>query len=151
MYKSQHCGATQHIQTHHQTKQIIITVVVFCATSPGSGSRGQQPKQKQRSPDFSLPIYFVQLFCGDSEVFPSQPRDTVSPACPRSFRRASYPFLRALNTSLEASELDAKSHLIWLFNTEEQRLYSCGSADSLLASLMKLTRPHYLQRPETKS
>ena len=45
-------------------------------------SRGQQPKQG--SPDFPLPCYFVQLFLGDPEAFPGQPRDIVSPACPGS-------------------------------------------------------------------
>ncbi|KAK0151551.1 putative nuclease HARBI1 [Merluccius polli] len=46
------------------------------------GSRGQQPKQG--SPDFPFPSYFVQLFLGDPDAFPGQPRDIVSPACPGS-------------------------------------------------------------------
>lgn len=43
--------------------------------------RGQQ--LKQGSPDFTLPGHFIQLFQGD-EVFPGQPKDIVSPACPGS-------------------------------------------------------------------
>ncbi|KAK0145239.1 SCL-interrupting locus [Merluccius polli] len=39
----------------------------------GVGSRGQQPKQG--SPDFPFPSYFGQLFLGDPEAFPGQPRD----------------------------------------------------------------------------
>ncbi len=48
----------------------------------GAGSRGQQ--SKQRCPDFPLPSHFLQLFRGDTEAFPGQPGDIVSPACPRS-------------------------------------------------------------------
>ncbi len=48
----------------------------------GAGSRGQQ--SKQRYPDFPLPRHFLQLFRGDTEAFPGQPGDIVSPACPRS-------------------------------------------------------------------
>ncbi len=48
----------------------------------GAGSRGQQ--SKQRCPDFPLPRHFLQLFRGDTEAFPGQPGDIVSPACPRS-------------------------------------------------------------------
>ncbi|KAK0151912.1 hypothetical protein N1851_006716 [Merluccius polli] len=48
----------------------------------GVGSRGQQPKQG--SPDFPFPSYYGQLFLGDPEAFPGQPRDIVSPACPGS-------------------------------------------------------------------
>lgn len=50
--------------------------------SSGAGSRGQQ--SKQRCPDFPLPRHFLQLFWGDTEAFPGQPGDIVSPACPRS-------------------------------------------------------------------
>ncbi|XP_062311935.1 uncharacterized protein LOC134016604 [Osmerus eperlanus] len=49
---------------------------------PGVGSRGQQPKQG--GPDFPLPGHFHQLFLGDPEAFPGQPRDIVPPACPGS-------------------------------------------------------------------
>ncbi|KAK0149249.1 Zinc finger BED domain-containing protein 1 [Merluccius polli] len=54
-----------------------------------SQCRGQEdvafgPQPKQGSPDFPLPSHFVQLFPGDPEAFPGQPRDIVSPACPGS-------------------------------------------------------------------
>ena len=42
----------------------------------GVGSWGQQPKE--RSPDFPLPSHFIQLFPGDPEAFPGQPRDSFS-------------------------------------------------------------------------
>ncbi|TWW64582.1 hypothetical protein D4764_22G0002290 [Takifugu flavidus] len=50
----------------------------------GVGSRGQQPKE--RSPDFPLPSYFLQLIRRDPQAFPGQPRDIVSPTCPGSSR-----------------------------------------------------------------
>ena len=43
--------------------------------SPGVGSRGQQ--LEQRNPD--VPVHFLQLFRGDPEAFPGQPRDIPSP------------------------------------------------------------------------
>ncbi|KAI3367141.1 hypothetical protein L3Q82_008138 [Scortum barcoo] len=48
----------------------------------GTGSRRQQ--SEQRCPDFPHPRHFLQLFRGDPEAFPGQPRDIVSPACPGS-------------------------------------------------------------------
>ena len=48
---------------------------IFCRLS-GVGSWGQQPKQG--SPDFPFPSHFVQLFLGDPEAFPGQPRDSLS-------------------------------------------------------------------------
>ncbi len=44
---------------------------------------GSHPS-KQRCPDLPLPRHFLQLFRGDTEPFPGQPGDIVSPACPRS-------------------------------------------------------------------
>ncbi|KAI3352066.1 hypothetical protein L3Q82_020881 [Scortum barcoo] len=51
----------------------------------GTGSRRQQ--SEQRCPDFPHPRHFLQLFRGDPEAFPGQPRDIVSPACPGSSPR----------------------------------------------------------------
>ncbi|KAI3359440.1 hypothetical protein L3Q82_002948 [Scortum barcoo] len=53
----------------------------------GTGSRRQQ--SEQRCPDFPHPRHFLQLFRGDPEAFPGQPRDIVSPACPGSSPEAS--------------------------------------------------------------
>ncbi|TWW53712.1 hypothetical protein D4764_0249200 [Takifugu flavidus] len=50
----------------------------------GVGSRGQQPKE--RSPDFPLPSYLLQLIRRDPQAFPGQSRDIVSPTCPGSPR-----------------------------------------------------------------
>ncbi|KAI3372540.1 hypothetical protein L3Q82_023022, partial [Scortum barcoo] len=41
-------------------------------------------QSEQRCPDFPHPRHFLQLFRGDPEAFPGQPRDIVSPACPGS-------------------------------------------------------------------
>uniref|UniRef100_A0A3P9JLI5 Uncharacterized protein n=1 Tax=Oryzias latipes TaxID=8090 RepID=A0A3P9JLI5_ORYLA len=49
-----------------------------------SGTRSVGQHSKQRYPDFPRPGHFPQLLWGDPEVFPGQPRDKVSPACPGS-------------------------------------------------------------------
>ncbi|KAK3508920.1 hypothetical protein QTP70_013741 [Hemibagrus guttatus] len=69
----------------------IITDIVLVA-----GSRGQQ--SKQGCSDFPPPRHFLQLFRRDSEVFPGQPRDIVSPACP-GLPRGLFPVGHARNTS----------------------------------------------------
>uniref|UniRef100_A0A672YAI4 Calcium channel, voltage-dependent, T type, alpha 1H subunit a n=1 Tax=Sphaeramia orbicularis TaxID=375764 RepID=A0A672YAI4_9TELE len=43
---------------------------------------------KQGCPDFPLPRHLLQLFRGDPEAFPGQPRDIVSPTCPGSSPRS---------------------------------------------------------------
>ncbi|MEQ2222787.1 hypothetical protein ILYODFUR_030042 [Ilyodon furcidens] len=43
-------------------------------------SRGQQ--FQQRHPDFPLPRHLVQLFWGKPKVFPGQPGDKATLACP---------------------------------------------------------------------
>jgi len=40
------------------------------------GSQGQQ--LEQRSPDVSVPSHFPQIFWGNPEVFPGQPRHSLS-------------------------------------------------------------------------
>lgn len=50
-------------------------------TLSATGSQGQQ--SQQRYPDFLLCRHFFQLLGGYSEVFPGQPRDSLS-ACPGS-------------------------------------------------------------------
>ena len=52
---------------------------VFCCLSE-TRSRGQQPEQ--RDPNVPLPGYFHQPLQGDIKMFPSQPRDIITPACP---------------------------------------------------------------------
>ncbi|KAM4543101.1 eukaryotic translation initiation factor 5A-2 isoform 2-T2 [Odontesthes bonariensis] len=39
---------------------------------------------EQRDPDVPVPGHFLQLFWGDPEAFPAQPRNIVSPTCPGS-------------------------------------------------------------------
>ena len=82
------------------------------------GSRGQQPKQG--SPDCPLPCHLVQLFPGDPEAFPGQPRDIVSPACPGS-TTGRLPVGRAQNTSPGRCPggilIRCPSHLFWLLST----------------------------------
>ena len=48
----------------------------------GTGSREQLSEQGHS--DFPLPGHFLQLFREDPKAFPGQPRDIVTPACPRS-------------------------------------------------------------------
>ena len=43
------------------------------------GLWGQQPKQ--RGPDLPSPSSFYQLLWENTELFPDQPRDIISPAC----------------------------------------------------------------------
>ncbi|KAI3365133.1 hypothetical protein L3Q82_010117, partial [Scortum barcoo] len=92
----------------------------------GTGSRRQQ--SEQRCPDFPHPRHFLQLFRGDPEAFPGQPRDIVSPACPGSSpgpppggtclehlpREASRGHPKQMPKPPQLTPLDAK----------EQRLYS---------------------------
>ncbi|KAI3355662.1 hypothetical protein L3Q82_004257 [Scortum barcoo] len=47
----------------------------------------RRQQSEQRCPDFPHPRHFLQLFRGDPEAFPGQPRDIVSPACPGSSPR----------------------------------------------------------------
>ncbi|XP_055022386.1 monoglyceride lipase isoform X2 [Boleophthalmus pectinirostris] len=46
------------------------------------GSRGQQ--SEEGLPDFPLHTHVLQLFQGDPQTFPGQPRDIVPPVCPGS-------------------------------------------------------------------
>ena len=54
---------------------------IFCFLSR-FGSRVQQ--LKQGNPDAPLPSHIHQLFQGDTEMFPSQPSNIITPACPGS-------------------------------------------------------------------
>ncbi|KAI3375709.1 hypothetical protein L3Q82_004020 [Scortum barcoo] len=51
---------------------------------PGDRVAERRQQSEQRCPDFPHPRHFLQLFRGDPEAFPGQPRDIVSPACPGS-------------------------------------------------------------------
>ncbi|KAI3351285.1 hypothetical protein L3Q82_005619 [Scortum barcoo] len=70
---------------HLSGKPFIHPYIHLQTLDPGPG-RGRQ-QSEQRCPDFPHPRHFLQLFRGDPEAFPGQPRDIVSPACPWSSPR----------------------------------------------------------------
>ncbi|KAL7836401.1 hypothetical protein AOLI_G00276850 [Acnodon oligacanthus] len=92
----------------------------------GSGSRGQQPKQ--RGPVLPLPRHLLQLVRRDTEAFPRQSRDIIPPTCPGS-SLGSPPCRTCLeHLPREASrghphQMPEPPQLASL-NMEEQRLYS---------------------------
>uniref|UniRef100_A0A673CTQ5 Rho guanine nucleotide exchange factor 2-like n=1 Tax=Sphaeramia orbicularis TaxID=375764 RepID=A0A673CTQ5_9TELE len=47
----------------------------------GKGGDKKDKQPQQRSPDSPLPSHFHQLFRGNPEAFPGQPRDIIPPAC----------------------------------------------------------------------
>ena len=96
------------------------------AASPGVGSRGQQ--LEQRSPDIPVPGHFFQLFRGDPEAFPGEPKDIVSPTCP-GFSPGSPPsetcpeHLTREASRRHPNQMPEPPHLAPL-DAEEQRFYS---------------------------
>ncbi|KAI3364926.1 hypothetical protein L3Q82_001107 [Scortum barcoo] len=91
-----------------------------------TGSRRQQ--SEQRCPDFPHPRHFLQLFRGDPEAFPGQPRDIVSPACPWSSPRPPPGGTCLEHLPREASRGHPKQMpkppQLTPLNVKEQRLYS---------------------------
>ncbi|KAI3356618.1 hypothetical protein L3Q82_017828 [Scortum barcoo] len=86
--KNFYTGLVIHVQRTRDKTQGIVKVhpsIHFQPIDPGPGRRRQQ--SEQRCPDFPHPRHFLQLFWGDPEAFPGQPRDIVSPACPGSSPR----------------------------------------------------------------
>ncbi len=104
---------------------ISIHLSIFFRLS-GAGSRGQQ--SKQRCPDFPLPRHFLQHFWGDTEAFPGQPGDIVSPACPRSSPGpppgGTCPKHLPGKASMRHPEQIPEPPQLTLLDVEEQRLYS---------------------------
>ena len=75
------CGmltdVTESIMYNPNSKKVLTqSIHPLSAASPGVGSRGQQ--LEQRNPDVPVPGHFLQLFRGDPEAFPGQPRDIVN-------------------------------------------------------------------------
>lgn len=68
----------------------------------GTGSQGKQPIR--RKPDLPLISHLLQLIQGHTEVFPGQPNNIISPACPRDLSRGLLP-----GGAQEASLSDTKT------------------------------------------
>ncbi|GAA6103505.1 uncharacterized protein LOC121641801 [Tachysurus ichikawai] len=92
----------------------------------GAGSRGQQTKQGR--PDFLLPRHVLQLFRGNTEAFPGQPRDIVPSAYPGSTPGPPPGWICPEHLPREASrrhpEQTQNPPQLTPLNVEEQRLYS---------------------------
>ena len=89
---------------------------------------GQQ--HKPGSPDFPR-SYFAQLFQGDPEAFPGQPRDIIPPACPESSwgLRLEGRVLRTLPGRHPGDILFwGLSNFIWLFWTQRSNSSTPGSS-----------------------
>ncbi|KAK3567356.1 hypothetical protein QTP86_019916 [Hemibagrus guttatus] len=106
------------------TNPFIHSFIVFRLS--GAGSRGQQ--SKQGCPDLPHPRHFLQLFRRDPEVFPGQPKDIVSPACPGSspvpLPGGACPEHLSRETSRRHPKQMPEPPQLPPFDVEEQQLYS---------------------------
>lgn len=108
-----------------------------------------QPKQpKQSTPDFLLPSHVLQLILGNTEEFPDQPRNIISPGVSWVTHRVPQDILKdVVEWLLQFHEM----HVNWLGKLRHTLTYSRKDKDLVQHSLTRTKTMLFLLKPRLDS